>query len=148
MSEFGREFEEDVRRVARWVWNLPPGGGASDFIAGEEIDCVCNTPDVIHIVECTAQRNLHKVECDTASLLKAKRFLENNGSTVKPWIVTLHEPTPDQQAYARNQKIRILSITEFKSRIMRAADYLKRPMAISFWECFRPIHRVAHSGRG
>ncbi len=138
MPEFGRTFEEEVRRVVRWVWNLPPGGGAGDFIGGEEIDCVCNTPDVVHLVEVTAQRTLHKVECDTASLLKAKRYLENSGNTVKPWIVTLHEPTPDQQAYARNHKVRILSITELKSRVLRAPDYLNARWLFRFGSALDP----------
>ena len=26
----GHEFEEQVRRVARWVWNLPPGEGQAN----------------------------------------------------------------------------------------------------------------------
>jgi len=120
----GREFEELVRQTARWVWNLAPGEGASSFIAGVEIDCVCRTEDVIHVIECTLERRLQKVKEDTKSLLKAKQYLEAQGQTVKLWIVTYDEPTPDQQAYAKDHKIAILGFSQFRSRIVRAADYL------------------------
>src|SRR5579885_2995791 len=138
VTQFGREFEEEVRQVARWIWNLPAGAGASDFIAGHEIDCVCRTDDLIHLLECTAQRSLDKVRDDADSLLKAKRHLENQGHTVKSWIITLHEPTPDQQAFARNHKIQILSLSQFRNRIFRANDYLNSRWAYRFGSASDP----------
>lgn len=124
MTIFGHEFEEEVRQLARCIWNLPSGGGASDFINGEEIDCICRTEDVIHLVECTTEKKLAKIQDDTKSLLKVKQYLERAGNTVRPWIITFHEPTPDQQAYARANKVTVLSVAQFRTRILRAADYL------------------------
>ena len=65
----GRIFEEEVRSVARALWNLPPGGGGSEVIDGNEIDCVCRAEDVTHLVECTTERAQTKLLNRYISLL-------------------------------------------------------------------------------
>ena len=139
----GRQFEELVRQTARWVWSLPPGEGASQFVGGYEIDCVCRTEDVIHIIECTVDRTLKKVRQDTDSLKAAKIALEKQGYTVRPWIVTLHEPSPDQRTFAHNQKITMLSIEQFRNRILKAPDYINSRWNYRFGSAADPMTGAA-----
>ena len=56
----GPEFEREVRGVARALWNLSPGEGAAEFINNEEIDCVCRTEELIHLIECSTDGRMEK----------------------------------------------------------------------------------------
>ena len=84
----GMAFEREVRGVARALWQLPAGKGAAELIGNDEIDCVCETEDVVHIIECTIERRLEKFREQANKLVAAKRVLEGRGDTVKMWIVT------------------------------------------------------------
>ena len=79
----GREFEQEVRRVARALWNLAPGEGASELINNDEIDCVCRTEELVHLIECTTDRGMQKFRNQVLKLAAAKRGLERKGETVK-----------------------------------------------------------------
>ena len=120
----GDEFEQHVRQVARSIWNLGPSEGGAEFMDGQEIDCVCRTPDVVHLVECTMERTLDKVNKDINKLVNARRGEERKGNTAKGWIVTLSEPTPHQRTQSRANAVSILSISEFRAKLFDAADYL------------------------
>ena len=74
----GFEFEDRVRTVARSLWHLSPGQGAAEFIGAEEIDCVCRTEDLVHLVECTQLRTMEKYRLQVSKLVTAKRELEGN----------------------------------------------------------------------
>jgi len=96
----GDAFEDKVREVACALWNLASGEAGSEFIDGDEIDCVCRTEDITHLIECTIDRSLNKVVKQTNKLVKAKRSEERTGNTVKLWIVTEDRPTAEQRTAA------------------------------------------------
>ena len=120
----GREFEQEVRRVARALWHLAPGEGASEFINNDEIDCVCRTEELIHLIECTTDRGMQKFRTQISKLASAKWALERRGATVKLRIVTLDEPTPMQRSHARGSGITALSYQEFKGGLLDSHQYL------------------------
>ena len=121
----GPDFEQAVRSVARALWNLPPGEGAAERINNDEIDCVCRTEELIHLIECTTERTMEKFRTQTTKLQNAKRYLESNGDTVKLRIVTLHEPPPDQRSNARGLGIAALSVQEFRRGLLDSSQYLE-----------------------
>ena len=121
----GPEFEREVRTVARALWNLQPGEGAAEFINNDEIDCVCRTEELIHLIECTTDRGMMKVREQVSKLISAKRELEKQGETVKLRIVTLEEPTPHHRSHARGSGIIALSIQEFRRGLLNSQQYLE-----------------------
>lgn len=142
----GRRFEEDVRSLARALWSLNVGEGGAEDIQGQEIDCVCRTEDVVHLVECTVERKLEKVQRDVNKLLHAKRVEEKRGHTVKLWIVTKEEPTPDQRQAARPEGVTILSALQFAARLLDIEGYLKARTDYRFGSATDPAsggHRIA-----
>ena len=126
----GPEFEREVRNVARALWNLAPGEGAAEFINNDEIDCVCRTEELIHLIECTTDRGMEKVRLQVTKLSSAKQYLEKQGETVKLRIITQDDPTPQQRSYARGQGITALSIQEFRRGLLESQQYLE-----SRWKC-------------
>lgn len=120
----GREFEDEVRNVARALWNLAPGEGSSELINNDEIDCVCRTEELIHLIECTTDRGMQKFRLQVSKLERAKRSLERKGETVKLWIVTRDDPTALQRSSAREDGITALAFEEFKRRLLDSRQYL------------------------
>lgn len=118
-------FENDVRSVARALWQLSPGDGGAERVDNDEIDCVCKTEDIVHLIECTADRTQKKVIEQANKLVRAKRALERRGETVKLWIVTKNEPTPDQRSTVRADGITILSLDQLRRRLLDGSTYLK-----------------------
>ena len=121
----GPDFEREVRAVARALWSLPSGEGAAERINSDEIDCVCRTEDLTHLIECTTERAMQKFRVQTEKLGSAKNYLERNGETVKLWIVTLNEPTPEQRSNASGLGINALSLHEFQRRLLDSRQYLE-----------------------
>ena len=121
----GPVFEQEVRSVARALWGLPTGDGGADRVNNDEIDCVCHTEDVVHIIECTTDRKMDKFRTQVGKLRNAKTYLERNGDTVKTWIITKEEPTPDQRSHARGLGITTQSLQEFKRRLLNSREYLE-----------------------
>ena len=121
----GREFEQEVPIVARALWNLAPGEGASELINNDEIDCVCRTEELVHLIECTTDRGMQKFRLQVSKLERAKRGLERKGETVKLWIVTRDDPTAMQRSSAREDGITALALEEFKRRLLNSQQYLE-----------------------
>ena len=121
----GPEFEHAVRTVARALWNLAPGEGAAERINNDEIDCVCRTEELVHLIECTTERGMEKFRLQISKLQSAKRYLENNGHTVKLRTVTLHEPTSDQRSHARGLGVTALSLHEFRRGLLDSRQYIE-----------------------
>ena len=121
----GPGFEQEVRSVARALWNLAAGDGGAERINNDEIDCVCHTEDVVHLIECTTDRKMDKFRMQVAKLTNAKTYLERRGATVKLWIVTQNEPTPDQKSHANGLGITTRSLQEFKRRLLDSRQYLE-----------------------
>ncbi len=120
----GPDFEQRVRFVARALWHLPAGGGAAESYGTNQIDCVCRTEDIVHLVECTTDRSLQKVIKQIEKLLNAQRDEQRRGNTAKLWIVTFFEPTSEQRTVARKDTVTILSLEQFESRLLQAEAYL------------------------
>ena len=120
----GPTFEQEVRATARALWDLAPGEGAAEFINNDEIDCVCRTEELIHLIECTTDRRMPKFREQVLKLINAKRHLENSGETVKMRIVTKDDPTPVQRSSARSEGITALSYREFKRALLNSPQYL------------------------
>ena len=134
----GWRFEDRVRTVARSLWNLSPGQGAAEFIGAEEIDCVCRTEDLVHLVECTQLRTMEKYRLQVSKLAAAKRELERQRETVKLWIVTEHEPTPEQRRAAVTDSITALSLQEFSKRLLDSRSYLEARSNCAFGSAVDP----------
>lgn len=134
----GPEFEREVRGVARALWNLSPGEGAAEFINNEEIDCVCRTEELIHLIECSTDGRMEKYRQQVTKLISAKQFLERVGETVKLRIVSSDEPTPLQRSHAKGQGIIALSIQEFRRGLLDSRQYLELRRNIRFGSATDP----------
>ena len=134
----GPEFEREVRGVARALWNLSPGEGAAEFINNEEIDCVCRTEELIHLIECSTDGRMEKYRQQVTKLISAKQFLERVGETVKLRIVSSDEPTPLQRSHAKGQGIIALSIQEFRRGLLDSRQYLELRWNIRFGSATDP----------
>ena len=121
----GPEFEHEVRSVARALWSLSSGEGAAEFIGNDEIDCVCRTEDVVHLIECTTDGRMPKFREQVNKLTAAKRHLEGRGETVKLWAIGRDEPTPQQRSHARDSSVEAQSMQEFKRRLLDSRYYLE-----------------------
>ena len=125
MRTKGQNFEQSVRDVARALWGLRDGEGASEFINGDEIDCVCRTEDVTHLIESTTDMRMDKFRRQVNKLILAKSYLEKRGETVRLWSVTNNEPTTAQRTTARGHGITALSFKAFKTRLLDSQQYLQ-----------------------
>lgn len=120
----GNAFEDQVREVARALWSISPGDGGAERIDGNEIDCVCRTEDVVHLVECTIDRSQEKVIKQINKLIAAIRAEEKRGNFCRGWIVTLYEPTPDQRTVAKKDRIAVLALSQFRGKLLDATTFL------------------------
>jgi hypothetical protein len=134
----GMKFEDEVRRLARARWILSGLNGGSEFINHQEIDSVCRTEELTHLLMCTIERKLDKVREDVDKLLKARDFLQRQHETVKLWEITKHEPTADQRACARAAGVEILSIESFQSRLINPELYFPARRNHSFGSAVDP----------
>ena len=71
----GPNFEQEVRGIARALWDLAPGEGAAEFINPEEIDCVCRTEELTHLIECSTDSRMEKFRRQLTKLSSAKKYL-------------------------------------------------------------------------
>lgn len=121
----GSEFENEVRNIARALWSSEPGAGASLLVDGRERDCIFEQEHLTHYVEVTMLRTMEKVRNDVEKMTKLRDKQVKAGHLMKLWIVTLEEPTADQRTYCRANGVEILSLTEFRRRIIDANQYLE-----------------------
>ena len=134
----GPNFENEVRSIARALWGLAPGEGAAEVINQQEIDCVCRTEDLVHLIECTTDGRMAKFTNDVQRLINAKRYLEGRGETVSLWAVGGDEPTPQQRSHARENGVRSLSLLEFKRRLLDSQQYLEARWGYRFGSASDP----------
>lgn len=121
----GPEFEDEVRRVARALWGRLDGDGGALIVDGRERDCIFESEDLTHYIECTRLRTLEKVREDAKKMTKYRDDQLKRGRIVKLWIVTEHEPTADQRTEARSKNIEILSLHQFERKILDVDGYLE-----------------------
>ena len=122
----GDRFEQLVRRSARARWDLDPGNGGPDYVDGREVDCVCETDDVVHLVEATTSRRVDKIRSDLGKLKNIKSTVNRrHDKLVQLWIITRSEPTADQRKICKGTNARIQSIEEFRRNILDVPLYMK-----------------------
>jgi hypothetical protein len=125
--ETQKQFENDVRRVARQLWPDAQYGGAQ-LVDGLERDGVFETEDCIHLLEATVSRSRSKALDDAKKLatLAKKIQVKHPQRAVKCWFVTMGEPTADQREVISKHHglVNALSFTQFQSKLIDVASYL------------------------
>jgi hypothetical protein len=124
------DFENEVRRIARALWPQAEHDGAV-IEAARERDGIFYTEDVVHLVECTMNRNKEKAEKDVEKLVQlARRYRARfPEKAIKCWFITLEEPTADQREVvekARNKGVTInaASYAQFRDKVINSLEYL------------------------
>jgi hypothetical protein len=145
MSDQGRQFEQDVRRIARLLWSDDAFAGA--LIADDrERDGVFETRDTINIVECTISTRRDKASDDakkTSELVQKLR--KSNTKHVNGWLVFANEPTADQRSVTArfSHSVRVLGFEQFRSLLFNGAEYLRCRHSYRFGSVADPITRAA-----
>jgi hypothetical protein len=122
-----RDFEDEVRRIARLLWPAAEYGGAS-IVDGRERDGIFVTEDNVHIVECTVSRRKEKAEEDVKKIFHLVKKLRSlyAAKGIRGWFVTLQEPTADQRGVVSKHAEFIVAVSfdQFRSRLVDAKTYL------------------------
>ena len=123
-----QSFEDEVRRIARSLWQAAEYAGAT-IIDGRERDGVFETDECIHLIEATISRKKEKAQADLAKLahLAAKLQKRTFTKAVRGWLVTRDEPTSDQRKTAEKYRpaITVLSFQQFQSQLIDSRVYLQ-----------------------
>jgi hypothetical protein len=142
MFENGTDFENEVRRIARALWDAPMSDGAS-MEDGRERDGVFITDEMVHLLECTILRKKDKAEEDIKKLVELTRKYKTKYSMkgIKGWFVTLDEPTADQRSVANKHRdtIVIISYQQFKSQLIDASSYIDGRHSYPFGSMRNPL---------
>lgn len=121
-------FENDVRRIARELWPEAQYQGAA-IQEGRERDGVFETEECIHLIEATVSKTKAKAEEDSKKLANLSKKLQpkHHDKAIRAWFITKHEPTADQREAVKRAgpTILCLSFSQFQSRLVDAATYLK-----------------------
>lgn len=145
MTSQGRDFEDDVRRVARLLWSDDAFSGAA-ILDGRERDGIFETRDAINIVESTISTRRDKAIEDaqkTAEIVQKLR--KTNIKHINGWLITLNEPTADQRTATQrfSHSVRLLSFDQFRSLLFNGAEYLRCRTDYRFGSVADPITRAA-----
>lgn len=125
-------FEEEVRRVARALWEADPGQGGADMIDGKERDCIFEQEHLTHYVECTAEETVAKIKKDSEKMVAYRDQQAKKGRLAKLWIITEYEPTAHQRELCRPRQIELLSLREFRRKVFDGTSYLELRIKIPF----------------
>jgi hypothetical protein len=128
------EFEDEVRRIARLLWPTAQYDGSA-IEDGRERDGIFQTPDFVHVIECTVSRSKDKARDDTLKISRLIRKLTVKHQTkfVKGWFITHEEPTADQRSAVRETaakeklqgaQVVAVSFDQFRSQLVDARSYL------------------------
>ena len=127
MIDENKQFEDEVRRIARALWPAAEFHGSTVF-EGREADGIFETEDCIHVVEATTSRRKDKAIYDTKKISKTLNELRRNASikAVRGWFITRQEPTAEQRKATEQfrRDINVLSFSQFQSRLIDSKAYL------------------------
>lgn len=127
MRKEHKDFENEVRRIARGLWPDAEFSGAS-VVEGREIDGVFETEDCIHVVEATTSQGMEKARQDVSKIQKLLTKLQGKSGTraVRGWFVTRNEPTGDQRKVTEKYRksINVLSFSQFQARLIDSKSYI------------------------
>lgn len=142
MLDENRDFENEVRRIARALWPSAQYSGAASE-DGRERDGVFETEECIHLLEATTSRRLEKATEDIGKLISlAARFQRGNSrKAVRAWFVTRDEPTADQRRVAEKYKsfLAALSFSQFQARLIDVRAYLAARDRYAFGSVRDPV---------
>ncbi len=128
----GEHFESSVRQVARQLYSGSETTG-SIKLDGRERDEIIDTGTELIIVEATRSRKLDKAEYDlkkSAELVKTLRTSQKYSEyNFRILLVTLDDPTADQNEYVRKSKTacpkEIISFSTLFSRLFDSRHYIR-----------------------
>jgi hypothetical protein len=122
-----KDFEDEVRRIARLLWSQAEFGGAS-IEDGKERDGIFETSEFVQIVECTVSRKKEKATEDFIKISKLIRQYRQKTphKFTRGWFITLHEPTADQRGVFKNSNNQVIpiSFSQFQSKLVDAKTYI------------------------
>jgi len=144
-----KEFENEVRRIARSLWPSAEHSG-SLMVEGRERDGVFVTEECTHLLECTTSRAKEKAVGDSKKLVAlAERYRKQTPEkAVKCWFVTREEPTADQRTvcHAYRGLVSALSFQQFQSKLINVVDYLQLREKHRFGSAYDPKTESFDSG--
>ncbi len=127
MYSTSHEFEDEVRRIARFLWPDAAFGGA-EMNDGREGDGTFETEEYVHFIECTTSKTKDKAIKDCEKL---EKLLRKAGGRVphkfaKGWFITRDEPHAEQREVVKKYhgKIVICSFDQFRAQLVDARSYL------------------------
>ncbi|MFD0204265.1 NACHT domain-containing protein [Saccharothrix carnea] len=131
-----KAFEQEVTRVARWLYPDTDGDGAIMF-NGQERDGVFVNDDVAVAIESTVSQTRGKALSDARKLDELCLHLQDKypGREVRGYLVTKTEPTAEQRTAVQsvgNQLVSIISFEVFRNRLLNVSDYLSHRRESSF----------------
>ncbi|KDC63302.1 NACHT domain protein [Bordetella bronchiseptica MBORD624] len=128
MSHADKDFENEVRRIARAKWPAAQYSGAK-ILDGRERDGVFETEDSINFIEATVSLGTGKAKEDTRKIFKL--IVEHNKlSTMKVavgWFVTKNEPTAEQRKEVQESgrgQVKAVSFSQFQQSLIDVRGYL------------------------
>lgn len=139
-------FENEVRNVAAQLWPTAEPAGA-EYHDGRERDAVFFTADSVHIVEATISNRKDKTEYDLKKSVELVRTLRKTyvDYNFKIWLVTLSDPTPDQNLVLGKfrQKarcpIRLISMVNFIQQLFDGQEYIRCRRNYRFGSIAEPL---------
>lgn len=131
-----KDFENEVRRIARAKWPCAEFSGA-EMLDGRERDGVFETEESVNYLEATVSSGSGKAKDDTRKLFKAIAE-HNRKGTLKVaigWFVTKNEPTADQRKEVQEigkGQVRAVSFSQFQQSLIDVRAYLSARSNHSF----------------
>jgi ATPase subunit of ABC transporter with duplicated ATPase domains len=128
-SQFAHDdFENEVRRIARYLW---PHEGCHGAVIedGRERDFVIETSSEIVLIEATVSQQKEKARKDIGKLVKLAQQKRRSAPTkaVHCWFVTKNEPTADQREVALRAPypVSAISFAQFRAKMVDGREYLQ-----------------------
>lgn len=127
ISRTGLQFEDEVRNIARSLYSNGSGQG-SENVDGRERDGVFWNGSFFTVVEATTDKAKQKAEKDGKKTHDLVIKLRQKGFMAQGFLVTRHEPTPDQKDIIKTKKFdrttKIISFDELRSQLFDSLAYI------------------------
>jgi hypothetical protein len=142
-NEETKQFEIDVRNIARQLWDYQNYTG-SITLSEKERDSIFVTEEVVHYIEITTSKSEKKAIDD---LRKINEFMPKLSEKypekiIKGWWITLDEPTGEQGKHIENYSGKIFHNTyaQFLSKLIDSREYLRLRMTRPFGSARDIVH--------
>jgi hypothetical protein len=125
-----REFEDEVRRVADALFDLPAGAcKPENYTKGRttvEVDGVARSRGIVHLIMATTSTKLDKVHEDVERLEIADAKERQRGCATGKWLVVEKPPEAPHVTEARKSGVTLLTLAQFRERFFDGSVYLSR----------------------